>query len=74
MRAVPDLEYTALKMLIEGARRMKERGITVWLVGLNPAVKEVVRRSSLAEELGPGGLHDSLDLAVKEYLGTQGEP
>jgi sulfate permease, SulP family len=74
LRAVPDLEYTALKMMIEGVRRMKERGITVWLVGLNPGVKEVVRRSSLAEELGPGGLHDSLDLAVQEYLGTQGRP
>ena len=68
MRAVPDLEYTALKMLIQGVRRMKERGITVWLVGLNPAVQEVVRRSSLAEELGQGGMKDSLDLAVKEYL------
>jgi sulfate permease, SulP family len=74
MRAVPDLEYTALKMMIEGVRRMKERGITVWLVGLNPGVKEVVRRSSLAGELGPGGLHDSLDVAVKEYLGRPERP
>jgi MFS superfamily sulfate permease-like transporter len=74
MRAVPDLEYTALKMMIEGVRRMKERGITVWLAGLNPPVKEVVRRSSLAEELGPGGLHDSLDLAVKQYLDTHRDP
>jgi high affinity sulfate transporter 1 len=71
LRSVPDLEYTALKMLIEGVGRMKERGVSVWLVGLNPAVKEVVRRSALADAVGPGGMHRSLDLAVEEYLASR---
>lgn len=68
MRAVPDLEYTALKMLIEGAKRMKERGVSVWLVRLNPAVLEVVQRSDLAEVLGPERLYPSLELAMEAYL------
>jgi sulfate permease, SulP family len=31
MSRVPDLEYTALQMLIEGDRRITGAGITVWL-------------------------------------------
>src|SRR5262249_53376457 len=49
---VPDLEFTALKMLIDGEQHMRERGVEVWLVGLNPGVLEMVRRSSLAATLG----------------------
>ena len=30
---VPDLEYSALQMLIEGEKRASERGATIWLVG-----------------------------------------
>lgn len=49
---VSDLEYTALKMMIDGEQRMRESGIEVWLVGMNPGVLDVVRRSSLADTLG----------------------
>ena len=38
MSAVFDLEYTALKMLTEGERRNREKGVALWLVGLNPDV------------------------------------
>jgi MFS superfamily sulfate permease-like transporter len=38
MSRVPDIEYSALKMLMEGERRMTEEGITVWLAALNPTV------------------------------------
>ena len=30
--AVPDLEYTALKMLTQGEKRQRERGVALWLV------------------------------------------
>ena len=30
--AVPDIEYSALKMLIEGEERARERGMLLWLV------------------------------------------
>jgi MFS superfamily sulfate permease-like transporter len=36
LSAVFDLEYTALKMLAEAERKQRERGIRLWLVGMNP--------------------------------------
>src|SRR5262249_1915160 len=51
-RAVPDLEYTALKMLIEAERKMRATGVLLWIVGLNPQVLSVIQRSSLNETLG----------------------
>jgi sulfate permease, SulP family len=53
MSRVWDVEYSALQMLEEADRRAGERGTTLWLVGLNPGVLEVVRRSGLAGRLGP---------------------
>ena len=52
MSRVPDIEYSALQMLIEGERRAPARGFELWLVGLNPGVLEVVRSAGLAERLG----------------------
>lgn len=49
---VPDIEYSALQMLVEAERRSKSRELELWLVGLNPGVLEVVRRSGLADRLG----------------------
>ncbi|MDS4039706.1 MAG: SulP family inorganic anion transporter [Candidatus Competibacter sp.] len=49
---VPDLEYSALQMLMEGEKRATELGAVRWLVGLNPGVLEVVRQAGLAERLG----------------------
>lgn len=70
---VPDLEYTALKMLTEGEKKQRERGVSVWLVGLNPNVLEVVRRSPLGEALGREGLLFNLELAVEQYLALRRE-
>jgi high affinity sulfate transporter 1 len=64
---VPDLEYTALKMLIDGEQRMRESGIEVWLVGLNPGVLAMVRRSALAAALGRERMHFNLARAVEAY-------
>jgi sulfate permease, SulP family len=67
-RAVPDIEYTALKALIEGEKRWREQGVLIWLVGLNPAALAVVQRSSLGETLGREGMHFNLESAVEKYL------
>jgi MFS superfamily sulfate permease-like transporter len=67
LRSVPDLEYTALKMLIEGEKRLRERGVVVWLVGLNPQVLAVVQRSSLGKTLGRERMHFNLEVAVAKY-------
>jgi SulP family sulfate permease len=65
---VPDLEYTALKMLIEAEKRERQRGVSVWLVGLNPDVLSVIQRSSLGEVLGRERMHFNLEVAIAKYL------
>jgi len=68
---VPDLEYTALKMLVDGEQRMRERGVEVWLVGLNPGVLQVVRRSPLAETLGRERMLFNVASAVDRFQHRQ---
>ena len=67
---VPDLEYTALKMLTEAEKRQREHGVPLWLVGLSPGVLAVVQRSSLGEILGRQAMHFNLELAVAKYLAS----
>jgi high affinity sulfate transporter 1 len=67
LSGVFDLEYSALKMLMEGERRQREAGVMVWLVGLTPEVQAVVRRSPLRETLGPERLLFNLEIAVDRY-------
>jgi MFS superfamily sulfate permease-like transporter len=71
LSAVHDLEYTALKMLTEGEERLRADGVQLWLVGLNPGVLEVVRRSPLGARLGREGMHFNLETAVAKYLETR---
>ena len=66
-RGVTDIEYTALRMLIEAEERLRAAGITLWLAGLNPQVLEVVRRSALGDRLGRARMFFNLDAAVHEY-------
>jgi sulfate permease, SulP family len=65
--AVPDIEYSALKMLIEGEERARERGMLLWLVALNPAVLGMVQRSSLGDTLGRERMLFNLQTAVERY-------
>jgi high affinity sulfate transporter 1 len=67
LSAVPDLEYTALKALVEGEKRQRERGVRMWLVGLNPGVLQVVQKSPLGEALGREELHFNLETAVAKF-------
>jgi len=69
LRAVFDLEYTALKMLIEAEKTNRERGIRMWLVGMNPEVLAMVNKSSLGETLGREGMYLNLESALKKYMG-----
>ena len=68
LSAVPDLEYTALKALIDGEKRQREHGVSTWLVGLNPGVLQMVLRSSLGQDLGRERMQFSLELAVAKYV------
>jgi len=72
LSGVPDLEYTALKMLTEAETRLRERGISTWLVGLNPNVLAVVQRSPLGRTLGREEMHFNVQVAVTKYLTLAG--
>ena len=68
LSGVFDLEYTALKMLIEGEQRSRERGVMMWLAGLNQSVMAMVMRSQLGETLGRERMFFNLEMAVAKYL------
>jgi MFS superfamily sulfate permease-like transporter len=68
LSGVYDLEYTALKMLIEAEKRQRERGVSMGLVGLDPEVLDMIQRSPLGQVLGRERMHFSLELAVEKYL------
>lgn len=72
-RSVFDLEYTALKILTEGERRLGEHGIELWLVAMNPSVLDMVRRSPLGEALGKHRMVDRLEVAVERFMERDGE-
>jgi high affinity sulfate transporter 1 len=66
-----DLEFSALQALTEADQRMRQAGIQVWLVGLNPEVLAVVQRSPLGSALGRQRLIFDLEIAVRNYLNLQ---
>ncbi len=67
LSGVPDLEYTALKMLTEAEKRQRKLGVSLWIVGLNPTVLQMVQRSPLGEMLGRQAMHFNLETAVAKY-------
>jgi MFS superfamily sulfate permease-like transporter len=71
MSRVPDIEYSALQMLMEGEARFFNRGVTLWLVGLNPAVREVVRNAGLAERLGQPRMPFNARAAIEQFQAMQ---
>jgi high affinity sulfate transporter 1 len=72
LSGVPDLEYTALKMVIEAEKRQREHGIMLWLVGLNPEVLRVVQNSELGETLGRDRMFFNLERAVEAFQARSG--
>ncbi|MNL56651.1 STAS domain protein [compost metagenome] len=67
---VPDLEYSALKMLIEGDQRLTSQGGIQWFSAMNPNVLKVVRNSAWIQNL-EGRLFFNADLAIQRYLETR---
>jgi high affinity sulfate transporter 1 len=68
LSAVPNLEYTALKLLMNFEERNREAGIALWLAALNPRTLEVVKRSPLFAALGKERLFFNVGQAVERYL------
>ncbi len=72
--AVPDMEFTALMMLIDAEEQLRKHGVMLWLVALNSEVLEVVQHSGLGDRLGRERMFFTLEQAVETYLkGTAGE-
>ncbi len=67
LRAVFDLEYSALKMLVDAEARGRAAGVQLWLGALQPDVETMVKRSPLGEVLGPGRIYNSIDTAVNKF-------
>ena len=66
--AIPDLEYTALKMLTAAEKKMRQSGIALWLAGLNPEPLRLIQRSELGETLGRARMYFNLERAVDSFL------
>ena len=71
MSRVSDVEYSALQVLIEGDKRAQDRGVTVWLAGLNPGVLEVVRNAGFDQRLGRERMFFNARAALKRYQELQ---
>jgi len=72
LAGVFDFEYTALKMLTEAEKRFREEhGVMLWLVGLNPGVLAMVRRSPLGETLGHDRMFFNMGHAVAKYQASE---
>ena len=69
--AIFDVEYSAVKMLVEAEERARRLGGELWLAALNPTVKEVVRRSPLGSRLGPEQMFYDLADAVDHFQSRQ---
>jgi high affinity sulfate transporter 1 len=64
---VIDIEFTALKMLIEADEKLRRQGVTLWLASLNPEVLRVVRQSPLGDSLGRERMLFNRQAAVEKY-------
>jgi len=74
MSRVPDIEYSALQMMLESEKRATESGAVVWLVGLNPGALEVVRNAGLYERLGRERMLFNARAAIERYQALQAKP
>ncbi len=72
LRSVFDLEYTALKMLTGAEQRMREKGISLWLVGMSPGVWDMVIKAPLGHTLGEARMFLNLEQAVEHYQRSRG--
>jgi MFS superfamily sulfate permease-like transporter len=65
--AIPDMEYTALIALAEAEERQRQRGVTLWLAGVNPDLMPVLARSPLAVAADASRLFPDLHKALEAW-------
>lgn len=64
---VPDIEYSALQTLTEDEQKLADQGIGLWLAGLNPKARDVVRHSTLANTLGAERMLPNARAAIRRF-------
>jgi MFS superfamily sulfate permease-like transporter len=64
---VPDIEFSALQMMIERDRRATGAGGVVWFAGLNPDALDMARRSGLDEQLGRDRMFFNTRMAIERF-------
>lgn len=67
LSAMPDLEYTALKMLTDAEVKLRESGIELWLAALNPEPLQLIQKTPLGVALGRERMIYSLKHVVEVY-------
>ena len=72
--AIPDFEYTALRMLADSERKLRQSGISLWLAALNPEPLALIQKSELGKTLGRDGMYFNLEQAVQSYQKRSGDP
>jgi hypothetical protein len=54
-------------MLTSAEQRLRERGISLWLVGMSPSVSTMVVHAPLGQALGDSRVFLNLEQAVAHY-------
>ena len=65
--AIPDIEYTALAMLMESEQKQRANGVELWLAAINPDLLATIRRSPLSATLGPERMFIDLQKALQAW-------
>jgi MFS superfamily sulfate permease-like transporter len=65
--AMLDIEYTALKLLIESERRLRASGVALWLAAMNAETRATIERSGLWDSVGRQHVFLNLETAVEAY-------
>jgi len=73
LSGVPDIEYTALDMLITGEKKYRENGIEIWFCALNERVLEIFKSSGFFDTLKTDKLFFDVNTGVEKYISMQSE-
>ena len=69
--AIPNFEFTALKMLDDAERKLQEDGITLWLAALTPEALVLLQASPLGARLGRPRMFFTAAQAAEHYAAAQ---
>jgi MFS superfamily sulfate permease-like transporter len=72
--AIPDFEYTALRMLESFERNLGSSSVALWLAALNPEALRVIERSGLGRTLGRKRMYFSVEHAVAAHVAAAQRP